>query len=54
MKGKLNRTQEQALKTLRSRLLTEWAASLEVELESIQPRLQAYLKESGAAYQYTM
>jgi len=54
MTGKLNRTQDQALKNLKGRVLTEWAACLAVEKESIQPKLQAYLKESGAAYQNTV
>jgi CarD family transcriptional regulator len=45
-KKKLNRTQDQALKTLENRLLREWAASSEVEVNSIRPKFQAYIKES--------
>ena len=49
--GKLNRTQDQALKNLKDRLLIEWAASLSVDTKSIQPRLQAYLQESSTTFQ---
>lgn len=45
-KKKLNRTQGQALKILEDRLLREWAASSEVEVNSIRPKFQGYLKES--------
>ena len=46
-KKKLNRTQDQALNSLKDRLLREWAASLEVDAKSIRPRLRAYLQESN-------
>jgi len=49
--GKLNRTQDQALKNLEKRLLREWAASIGVEVNSIRPRFQTYLKESKAYFQ---
>jgi len=45
-KKKLNRTQDQALNSLKDRLLREWAASLEVDVKSIRPKLRAYLQES--------
>ena len=45
-KKKLNRTQDQALKILEDRLLREWAASSEVDVNSIRPKFKAYLKES--------
>ncbi|UCH60788.1 MAG: hypothetical protein JSV61_04730 [Anaerolineales bacterium] len=48
---KLNPNQAQALKNLKNRLLTEWAASLEVEAKSIRPRLRAYLRESHTHFQ---
>ncbi len=44
---KLNKTQVQALNHLEVRLLSEWAASLKVEAESIRPLLRAYLRESN-------
>ena len=47
-KKKLNQTQSQALKNLKDRLIREWAASLDVDVISIQPRLKAYLRESTA------
>ena len=50
-KIKLNRTQDQALTNLKDRLLREWAASLEVDAESIRPRLRAYLQESNTHFQ---
>jgi len=43
---KLNQVQSQALKTLEDRLLREWAASLGVDVSTIQPKFRAYLKES--------
>jgi RNA polymerase-interacting CarD/CdnL/TRCF family regulator len=45
-KKKLNRTQDQALNSLKDRLLMEWAASFEVDVKSIRPKLRAYLQES--------
>ena len=45
-KKKLNRTQDQAFNILKERLLKEWAASLNVEQKSVQPKLLAYLQES--------
>ena len=50
-KKKLNRTQDQALNSLKDRLLREWAASLEVDAKSIRPRLRAYLQESNTYFQ---
>ena len=47
---KLNRTQEQALNNLEDRLLREWAASLDVEIKSIRPIFQTYLKETKDDY----
>lgn len=44
---KLNRTQDQALNNLKNRLLREWAAGLEVDVDTIRPQLRAYLQESG-------
>ena len=38
---------DQALNNLEVRLLREWAASLEVDAKSIQPRLRAYLQEGN-------
>ena len=49
-KKKLNRTLDQALYKLENRLLREWAASLEVDVKSIQPRLRAYLKTSSTNF----
>jgi RNA polymerase-interacting CarD/CdnL/TRCF family regulator len=49
-KKKLNRTQDQALNSLKDRLLREWAASLEVDAKSILPRLRAYLKTSSTNF----
>ena len=46
-KKKLNRTQDQALTSLKDRLLMEWAASLEVDVKYIRPKLRAYLQESN-------
>jgi RNA polymerase-interacting CarD/CdnL/TRCF family regulator len=40
----LNRTQDQALTILEKRLLREWAARLDVDIDSIRPKLEAYLK----------
>jgi len=51
---KLTRTQDQALNNLRERLLKEWAASLDVDKESIQPKLEACLRESHAIFQNTV
>jgi len=45
---KLNQIQTNALKASEDRLLREWAASSEVEVSSIRPKFQAYLKESKA------
>jgi RNA polymerase-interacting CarD/CdnL/TRCF family regulator len=42
----LNQVQSQALKTLEGRLLREWAASSEIDVNSIRPKFRAYLKES--------
>jgi len=42
----LNQAQNQALNSLKDRLLREWAASLEVEVSTIQPKFRACLKES--------
>ena len=50
-KKKLNRTQDQALNNLEDRLLREWAASSEVDVKSIRPKLQAYLQESDTCFQ---
>jgi RNA polymerase-interacting CarD/CdnL/TRCF family regulator len=50
-KKKLNLNQAQALKNLEDRLIREWAASLEVDAQSIRPRLRAYLRESNAHFQ---
>jgi RNA polymerase-interacting CarD/CdnL/TRCF family regulator len=47
---KLNRTQDQALNNLQDRLLREWAASLEVDAETILPMIQAYLHEGNARF----
>ena len=44
---KLSRTLDQALNNLKGRLLRDWAASLEVDVSSIQPRLRSYLQESS-------
>lgn len=49
-KKKLNRTLDQALYKLENRLLREWAASLEVDVKSIRPRLRAYLKTSSTNF----
>jgi len=48
MKKKLTRTQDQALNNLENRLLKEWAASLDVEISSIRPKLKAYIKEGNS------
>ena len=48
---KLIRIQDQALKNLKDCLLREWAASLQVDAKSIQPKLRAYLKISSANFQ---
>jgi len=52
-KKKLNRTQDQALNSLKDRLLMEWAASLEVDVKSIRPKLRDYLQESNTYFQNT-
>jgi len=49
-KKKLNRTLDQALCKLENRLLREWAASSEVDVKSIRPRLRAYLKTSSTNF----
>jgi len=51
IKKKLNRTQDQAFKNLKNRLLREWAAGLGVNAQSIRPKLQACLQESNAFFQ---
>jgi RNA polymerase-interacting CarD/CdnL/TRCF family regulator len=50
-KKKLDQKQAQALKNLKDRLLREWAASLDVDVISIRPRLRAYLRKSNAYFQ---
>lgn len=50
-KKKLNETQDKALNNLEDRLLTEWAASLEVDAKSVRPKLLAYLQESHTYFQ---
>jgi RNA polymerase-interacting CarD/CdnL/TRCF family regulator len=53
MVKKLTRTQDQALNNLKARMLKEWAASLEVDKETIQPKLEGCLRESLAIFQST-
>jgi RNA polymerase-interacting CarD/CdnL/TRCF family regulator len=53
MQKNLNRTQDQALSSLKDRLLREWAASMEVDANSIRPTLQAYLNKSNSYLQNT-
>lgn len=48
---KLNRIQDQALNNLEDRLLREWAASLEVDVRLIRPKMQAYLQKSDKEIQ---
>ena len=48
MKKKLTRTQDQALNSLEERMLQEWAASLNVELDLIRPKLKAYIEEGNS------
>jgi len=43
----LNRTLDQALNNFQDRLLKEWAASLEVDVKFIRPKLRACLQESN-------
>lgn len=50
-KNKLNLNQAKALKNMKDRLISEWAASLEVDTNSIRPRLRAYLRESNTLFQ---
>ena len=47
-KKQLNSIQAQALKNLKDRLIREWAASLDVKVTTIRPKLNAYLRESIA------
>jgi RNA polymerase-interacting CarD/CdnL/TRCF family regulator len=51
---KLTRTQDQALNNLRVRLLREWAASLDVDKESLQQKLDTCLQASHAIFQKTI
>ena len=46
---KLDRILSKALKTLEGRLLQEWAAAEEVNMNSIPPKIQTYLRESRAS-----
>jgi RNA polymerase-interacting CarD/CdnL/TRCF family regulator len=46
VRKKLNRTQDQALKNMKERLLREWAASANVEKNTIRPKLDAALDVS--------
>jgi len=48
MKKKLTRTQDQALNSLQERMLQEWAASLDVELNLLRPKLKAYIEEGNS------
>lgn len=50
-KKKLDQKQAQALKNLENRLIREWAAGLEVDADSIRPRLRAYLRESNTHFE---
>lgn len=45
-KKQLNSSQAQALKNLKDRLIIEWAASTGVNVLTIRPKLNAYLRES--------
>jgi RNA polymerase-interacting CarD/CdnL/TRCF family regulator len=51
MVKKLTRTQDQALNNLKARMLKEWAASLEVDQKSLQPKLDACLQKSHTIFQ---
>jgi RNA polymerase-interacting CarD/CdnL/TRCF family regulator len=46
---KLDRILSKGLKTLENRLLQEWAAAEEVNMDSIRPKIQTYLRESRAS-----
>ena len=48
LQKKLTRTQDQALNNLEERLLQEWAASLDVDLNSIRPEIKAYIQEGNS------
>jgi RNA polymerase-interacting CarD/CdnL/TRCF family regulator len=50
-KKKLNQTQNQTLNNLEDRLISEWATDLDVDANSIRPKLNAYLRESKTHFQ---
>lgn len=50
-KNKLGRSQDQVLNNLQDYLLREWAASSQVDIKSIRPKLRAYLASSNTNIQ---